>query len=612
MSRPRADAVTTDNVTARLSPSSSSSPRRPFRCWGGASIGHPKTAVVVLLLGWLLAGCASPRVAHDSSGAGGSIASGFPSREEVTESASREAPPAQPASPIVAAPWAVDTDRADRPETVTHTPWTDLVAQELAPRPGVRVSAGLQCAAREASRFFLTNRASPDTRVLRFIIGRCGETIAMPSAAYWSGDAPAAASDDELLANWGPEIRAVLRDIGPKQNGGFGAWLEREGGKVALAVVYGSRLALLNVTGPGPETPTVIVRGSLQIADSVVLGLINQGPHGVAVCAESANLPRPGFELACPLAAGDRAVWIDVLAGQPERALMHVAGSVFVRVPGEAAATYAPSISAGDEMRDEATFRREVLARVNALRTAAGLPSVTLAEAQSQTNTRLAPHFLRAEESGDEMQQDRLALGMLAGWDVEGTILAGGLYAMWLGSVHGPGDWVAGVLEFPAARYTLLNPTSRALALGPQFDRGIVGAVVTTYALHDDQDLTRSVSEVVDHLRAARTRSGVNGPVLVQSLPGLPGVMSELRGGRREPDRVLHRLLEQVTTDQQRGATAFLVHTQRLEAIQWPTELLASGPLELAVGVTVVRPPDAPWGHYAVLLVLLQGAGRVI
>lgn len=578
----------------------------------GDPLPHGFTGVLLLCL--VAAGCASQHLPPPGrSEASGTIASGFPSREAIADIAGRDAPAARPASPVVAAPWTIDAARVEHSTKLSHTAWTDLVAHTFLQRDGVTASAGLQCAAREAARFRLERRASPDIRVLRFLVGRCGETIPAPAVTYWTGEAPDSASDSEVFKAWESAITGLLGDIGPKQSGTFGTWLERRDGNVALAIVYGVRSAFLDQGTTEPDRTNVVrVRGKLQNADTLALALINQGSSGVKVCSENAALPLPDFEFTCPMAEGDRVTWIEVLSGRPERPLLRGAASLLVRVPGEAALAYAPSVSEGDEIRDETTFRREVLIQVNVLRAAAKLQSVTLADGQSQTNTRLAGHFFRAVETGDEDRQDVLALGMLAGWDVQGTILDGGFYAMWLGGVRRPDDWVSGVLEFPSARYTLLNPGMHSIAIGPHFGDGSVGAIITAFALPDEHDISKTVREVAEHLRVSRVRGGVSGPVAVTNLRGIPDALNDLRAARREPDDVINRLLQQVTTEQERGATAFLIHTQRFDAIEWPRELLRPGPVEVAIGVTVVRPAGMPWGHYAVLVIVLQGVGRIL
>ena len=71
---------------------------------------------------------------------------------------------------------------------------------------------------------------------------------------------------------------------------------------------------------------------------------------------------------------------------------------------------------------DSALFAQAFVEELNVVRFQAGMQPMTLDPAQSETATRLAPQYFAALMGNqDERVADQVALGLLAGWDVEGA-----------------------------------------------------------------------------------------------------------------------------------------------------------------------------------------------
>src|SRR5262249_30501370 len=153
------------------------------------------------------------------------------------------------------------------------------------------------------------------------------------------------------------------------------------------------------------------------------------------------------------------------------------------------------------------------------------------------------------------------------GWDVQGTIRDGDFYSAWLGGTHNPNDWFAGVIEYPSARHTLLNPEARSVALGTYAADNAIGALISAYAFFDPADVGKASERVLDQLRAARTRRGATGKVAQIKIGGMASALDHLRA-REEPDSVMNGLLHQVTAEYQRGAGAFVIDTQSIDDIR--------------------------------------------
>ncbi len=97
-----------------------------------------------------------------------------------------------------------------------------------------------------------------------------------------------------------------------------------------------------------------------------------------------------------------------------------------------------------------------MLGQLNDVRHAAGLPPLALEPKQSQVNQRLAPHLYQASTDGNTELQDRIGLGVLAGWDVEGVLRDGGVHSGSVTSTRSPGRYLSYTLESPFARFILL------------------------------------------------------------------------------------------------------------------------------------------------------------
>jgi len=107
----------------------------------------------------------------------------------------------------------------------------------------------------------------------------------------------------------------------------------------------------------------------------------------------------------------------------------------------------------------------DFVAQLNVVRAEAGAKPLTLSEAQTKDQTELAPFFFHAASNRDAVEEDAIALGVMAGWRVEQEIMNGTLAAT---SVDGTtaAELLAHLLDSPGSRKGLLSPRAGVLAVG--------------------------------------------------------------------------------------------------------------------------------------------------
>jgi hypothetical protein len=239
-------------------------------------------------------------------------------------------------------------------------------------------------------------------------------------------------------------------------------------------------------------------------------------------------------------------------------------------------------------------------------RRAASLPLVTLAQKESATAAKLAPHFFGAVLGGGEpADADIIALGLLAGWDVGGMIRDATLVSS-LEPTLDAGRWLNAALEMPMGRRTLFAPAIEQVAFGPMVmsEPGAVGAIVTGYRFHRSADHTDDVNMLLTRVVRARRDLGLSEP---KRLSGMPDVMkSELapvHEGKASPEDALHEVLQAAAGRFSLDMRGYLIDAASLDELRIPEEVLRQPTLHMDIGVTHYKAPGAAWAQYAILVV---------
>jgi hypothetical protein len=344
---------------------------------------------------------------------------------------------------------------------------------------------------------------------------------------------------------------------------------------------------------------------------ATVSGFVNRGDSGVARCRENLLVHAPKFELTCELAPGDSWAWVEVAGRKKGQMLEDLLADVLIYEGDGSKVTYAPrSFGTPAPVTTPGELTNGILQGLNAVRLRAKLAPLTLAAKQSEENTRLAGTLFDASLRGDMTTANRAAIGLLAGWDVEGGVIRDGYF--FLGAAAPTRDatvWLDAAIERPIGRMALLDPGVRQIAIGPAIpgDAPALGAAVTTYALYESDDHPAEEAAFMTKLIAAREGRGLSAPVRVGGFEDMTEQAKEVRLTGKAPMAALRDLLAAAVERSGAGVRGVVIETTDPAHVDVPEDLLQEGPLHVLVTVTHHRAPGAAWGQYVIFVLVVDG-----
>lgn len=465
-------------------------------------------------------------------------------------------------------------------------------------------SQALRCVANERARFALANAGEPPELLAQFINSRCGVPSLGANVETLSGPVDDRFTDDEIFEHWQAQAKQMVMNVPARSHVGI-AYV-RQSGKAMVVVAHVVDRIELEPVSMAPQEAHVVIRGKLLQPGETVFGAVNHGAFGSAECAVSSKIALPQFELDCVIERTDASTWLSVGSREHGRWLGNGAVDLLLYPRGELGDTFVAPKRA-EELKE--TSPRAFTFALNRVRQEAGLKPVELAEAQSSSCQKLAPHYFVASYDNDAALLDRIAMGLAAGWYVKSPIGQGDFTSgvTWAAE---QGTLLAQMLESPHARRTLLSPEAGVVAFGAWAEAPMVGAVVTTYpSLPDGEKLTSRQSDVFEALNRARAKLGV-GPVQRVVLPHDPtqAVAERVRSGAISPKEGLERLLNETVQLMNRAVQGWHLDTPSLERIEWPNEMLTRPNLQVMLALTTAKTEGEPFTRYHLLFVLLEGA----
>ncbi|MEW5740029.1 MAG: hypothetical protein AB1938_13940 [Myxococcota bacterium] len=470
---------------------------------------------------------------------------------------------------------------------------------------GVRPTQPLACVARETARFILEKERYPGSLLRDFIVARCGSAASNVRLQSLSGEAPEDVGDDALLSRWESDVGKMVEALRAGQSGGLS--LVRGGGKavvVLASVTPSGSLEPLSIF-PSPDG-AVVLRGTAPAGAAELYAYANQGATKSVRCRDTGRFQLPSFEVTCQVDLADAHAWIEVGSAEKGRLLGHGFAQVLVW-PGQQPSTryVRPQYGTpGGELSPEG-----VLAKLNEVRTAGGLAPLELSSAQTADNRELAPFFFDAVFRGDDSQQDRIALGVIAGWRVESDISGGTIGSQW---VEAPelSLLLAHQLESAGTRAMLLDPDNRVLAVGLYQEEGFVAALVSAYPKVGSTTWPDSTEAVLVHLDEARKKEGRPEAQWVRLPSQLEKYLADGVAKRSfDDEEALERFMTEAAEVTRRPVQGWRIHASKLSQVDWPEGLLKKQKLDLLGVVTVQRKADEPWSDYLILVVVLLGDG---
>ncbi len=526
----------------------------------------------------------------------------FPSREALDAIAS--APLAEvPVRKVVSPPtWEVElgTEAPGFTAAAVEGKWKERMGEEArAP-----FAPELRCVAHELARVLVEHGAEPDERLQRLILRGCGFTSPNFTAITRTlSEVPESATDAQVLDAL---VRPDKAEVPLLYRGSpMGVGIVRSGKRAVLVVARGRTPEPATFSAPDANGKvTVTLRAPLENARA--LAFINQGDAGVRACDGEAAEPG-SHRWSCSMAEGDKHAWIDVVAVPNGLVLARlVAQGLARREPGPLPYRSLPSTAptSPDGMS------RAILEGLNARRVAAHMAPLTLAQQQSAgDHTRLAPHFFHAELVGDEQKANQVALGLLAGWGVEGTIGGGGFFGFLLSGTTDASRWLESAMETPSSRICFFDKDARQVAIGVSAlgTLGGVGAVVSTYSFYESTDHTDDARRYMARIEKARLEKGLSKPDRWGSGPGLKAQVAKLYRRELSPTDALEEAMASENERTEKTVFGTVIEATSVDDAPIDPRMLSAGNVSVMVEITHQKAAGAPWGR---LLILVLGFPR--
>jgi hypothetical protein len=476
-----------------------------------------------------------------------------------------------------------------------------------------KLTRAMSCVASEIGRFTLLQRAPPPEPLQRFITAGCG--VATPGVGFRSltGAVPDTVSDDALLQQWQSQLRTDVLDNVPANAREIGFWFGRRAGQVvALATYHATPVQLKPFSVVPNPAGEVVLEGQLDGDAAYFGGYANQGRFGVSACLVDPAVPRPRFRVTCRVAPEDQTAWLEVVYASTASVLAVPIVQLLARRDITQPLVFSETPYASSRpVADASGVAPAILAELNRVRVAAGLRPVQLAAAQSATASRVARHYFAAALDGAGKpnalaDMNTVALGLLAGWQVAGTIREGTFFSVVVPHTRDAGRWLDTALATPIGREALLSPDIEEVALGSAlFDKPHgIGAVVTGYRFHRSDDHRADVVRLMQRVVAARKRMQLSTP---SRLGGVDAILAReldrVRTGVQLPMHALQASLEGAVNSYGVNMRGFVIEAISLDALEIPPEIIGHPNLALEIGVTHYKPPGAAWAQLVIVVV---------
>lgn len=560
-------------------------------------VGSLRTAALSLGLIGVASACASNTTVIKHS---------FPKATTLEKIASRPSPDSTKS--MEAAPLSVSTWQLEGPfpdvagagtMQLSDALHTGVYSRLKTSRPNIVLTPNMLCFAREYGRFLGAHGERPQLDLQAFMAGRCG-VWATPSVTFMTQDA-----GTPLPAPNGATIDQLVGSLPQSSDRGeLGVWFgSGEKHQVLISAFAVPRVQLSKLAH---NEETVRLAGQLLDATGWLQSHATVGALGFRACVPSpgSTARLPAFDLSCPVDSNDPSTVIDLAAGAPDAVLGARVLSLVVPLADPVSSTYQASEITG------IANQGDLVAQLNAVRQHLELPALQNVPAQSQVAKALLPHYFGAAAAGETRATELIALGLMAGWDVEGPIRDANFASfMARRGDHSP-SLLAELTYFPSTRSTLLDPNASKLAIATMKapDSETVGGYVTTYTLFEDRRYKQYEVALLDELDRHRAAKNI-GPV--ERVSGsdtdkdLDPIMTKLTKGKITPSEGMDKVLSTYASKLQRNFRGFILGTMVIDGWMptFPADLVDAKKVAVTARVGYYTAKGTSWGQYVVYLI---------
>lgn len=504
--------------------------------------------------------------------------------------------------------------RASAPITPTHALERLLLDKA---QGKAKATEAMRCAAQQVVTFYLEHNKQPDDSLDDFIGMRCG--INAPGVSWQSStytlDAGMTLTPEKLVAEHADKMEALLKRAIPSgaPHAEVGMFFAQRGAQAMILVASAVPKATFDDGSMVREANgSFIIKGQLHVAGQTVRAMITLGEFGYANCVTNTAVALPRFEVRCQGDPNDPWTSVQLAVGRRDELRMQTIGQLMMLKPNTPVSTYVPSQTQqllADRLEQAAPSRPEQISGefvelVNLVRKRAGLGPLRMELAQTATATRVAPHYFQAEADRDRARGDKLMMGLLAGWDVQGPI-AGADFSSYSTGRSTTAHLLLRMLESPSGRETLLKPESDRIAAGIIAQEGALGGVISTYEPLPEESHARRVSRALERLNAARSALGRK-PLnaLTAHNHDAQKLAAAITSGAKSVESAANDLAQLVMVRNNRSVRIFNLTLFPLDRIDQYKELINAATFDAAIMIAPYRPEGFPWTVYAVVLVI--------
>lgn len=520
----------------------------------------------------------------------------FPTRRQLKELTDEPAPKLSNEHP------AVDVERWELagpfPAGIGDQPLKDPTRWESAlitvTKGQLQLTDGMRCVAREAGRFYAQYDGPPPLDLAQFIIGRCGAPIA---TFHVIGESYTGSfTEEELFDRERPSLAQRIDLHGATFVAGV-VYIRKGDRHTIAAALAQPTIALAPVTRESTGE-SVTLRGSVSHDVAHVFAYASGSDLRPQECTCDAY--GKTITVTCPVTADRDHTWIEIATQRPEQILFEPVVHLMVSATGHSSNVYTrPDIALNLKKTDE------VIAALNAARTDSDLPPVERDDGQTDVFARVVPHYIAAASAGNQRRVERLAMGLAAGWDVDGEVRYGALAAGFRQGGARADRLIASRLSSPLAASILLDPLVTRVAVGTFETEGMTATVIGTYTLlaaNEPHDARRDA--VWKAVTAQRERAGKKPPKPIKRLDSrTEAARSRLENSPISPKSALMSYMKDAARTLHSSIVGFSMEVDRLENFRLPKFLVEWPDLRMDVAVARYQHPGDPWTRYAVLVV---------
>ena len=547
----------------------------------------------------------------------------FPSRDELGKIGELALPAGPAASLVRVDSWDLVgpfPENVGEEPIADPSPWERLLVEAASQRAGLVVaSEAMRCTARELGRFYLERNGQPDPGLQRFLLSRCGATGVQVEFGTLRGDVAPGESEAAIFSRWRDQAAGLLGQHLGAGARAVGIWFGRHGDEAALLLASAQRRVRLEPVSAVPAADgTVTLRGELLIPAQSIEALVNQGRYRVASCQSDPAARPPSFAFRCPTQKDDESSWISIVVRPPGRVLGEDVLDVLARPGGDKVASYRrPRYGRSASIASKEEFSNRLLVELNRVRQQANAPPLALEPKESAVAERLAsPYFGSYLGTADPALGDVAALGLMAGWDVAGTIRDAGVGGALVFGTSDVEAWLAQALEQPNVRSTLLDPARSRLAIGPIVSPKdeYLAAMVATYALYGGGDAGAELESFRARLAREYAARGLPAPLDDADVGAVAARhIGLVQSGTRAPDVALRELLAEAGARVHAPVRGWVLEGASAGDVALPDEIFDPGVRRVAAAVGYYRPAGSAWGRTLVFIVILpEGSLRSV